>query len=295
MVAARAYFLPRDHDVAKFAFLEISYDTSITSDEEFSVYMTQFGFVLRSIHAMEQTGFWTHGQAIFLSRKTNIGTQPTITGLGLIGTVADITNINAVFDVTTDFFVADNGKGFKTYIIQENQLDKNVVGTYNIIDLKTKSDDAIKQFSGIILNSNSNMVRDHYQALGFRMTKNSDNYDTLVSEVNNFSLLLCKKDREIQVPTIIADTDDIFKSTAYFVSKNCDIPTFQEPPAEGFGKLTFKINGYNCRAWGNENSYTIENFIKDFCGRIDFIVRQRRKYLHILEHTVDSYYEPTSI
>lgn len=277
--------------MAKFAFLEISYDPLITSDEEFSLYMSQFGFVLRSLHAMEQTGFWTHGQAIFLSRKANIGTEPTVTGLGLIGTVSDINNIQAEFDITTDFFVADNGKGFKTYIIQENQLDKNVVGTYNIVDLKTKSQDAIKQFSGIILNSNSNKVRDHYQALGFRMTKNSDNYDTLVSEVNNFSLLLSKKESNVSVPTIIADTDDIFKTTAYFVSQNCEIPTFNEPPVENFGKLGYKINGYNCRAWGNENSYTIENFIRNFCGRLDFIVRQRRKYLHILEHTVDSYYE----
>ena len=58
-----------------------------------------------------------------------------------------------------------------------------------------------------------------------------------------------------------------------------------------FKELNHKIKGYNCKAWGNENSHTIENFVPGVTKDIDLIVRQRSKYIHILEETVDSYYE----
>ena len=54
--------------------------------------------------------------------------------------------------------------------------------------------------------------------------------------------------------------------------------------------LVYKIKAYNCRAWGNEKSYTIENFIEGIAPNIDIIFRQRNQYLHIQETTLDSYY-----
>ena len=46
------------------------------------------------------------------------------------------------------------------------------------------------------------------------------------------------------------------------------------------------------KAYGNVKVVdTIENFIRNAANDIDLIVRQRSKYIHILEETVDSYYE----
>ena len=69
-----------------------------------------------------------------------------------------------------------------------------------------------------------------------------------------------------------------------------DLPEFELIQNENFGtKLNWKIHTYNCKAWGNENSYTIENMLE--FTNADLIFRQRKNYLKIKEHTVDSYYE----
>ena len=77
----------------------------------------------------------------------------------------------------------------------------------------------------------------------------------------------------------------------YFLSVGLEPELFNHNVHENFGtKLNYKIRAYNCRAWGNEQSYTIENFIK-VTPNIDIIYRQRNQYLHIQESTIDSYYE----
>lgn len=277
--------------MAQFSFIEVSYDASITSDLDMELQMERLGFIHRSQHALDQVGFWTHRQCIILLRRSQTGDIPKVSGLGFLGEHADIDRLGASFDRDSDFFVSEQ-YGLKTYIVQENQFQTAIDHMYNEIDMTSTSNNALKNFSGIVLDADE-AIKDHFIGLGFRSTKHSANYDTLVGDVNNFSILISKKPKKSLVPTIICDTDDVFSSTAFFTAQGCDIPKFDDTTMQelNFGKLNHKIVGYNCKAFGSENSYTIENFIRNAANDIDLIVRQRSKYIHILEETVDSYYE----
>ena len=277
--------------MAQFSFIEVSYDATITSDVDMELQMERLGFIHRSQHAMDQVGFWTHRQCIVLLRRSPIGVNPKVTGLGFLGSHDDIDRTGATFDKDSDFFVSEC-YGMKTYIVQENQFQSAIDHIYNEMDMVTESNNALKNFSGIVLDADE-AIKDHYIALGFRTTKHSDKYDTLVGDGNNFSILISKRPKKSIVPTIICDTHDVFSSTAFFTAQGCDIPKFEDTTELNFGKLNHKILGYNCKAFGTENSYTIENFIKNAANDLDLIVRQRSKYIHILEETVDSYYELT--
>lgn len=275
--------------MAQFSFIELSFDPMVTAEKDMQWQLSRLGFKHRSQHAMDLVGFWSHNNCILMIRRDSIADDPKITGLGFIGDLSDIENNNATFDKTCDFFVCDNTEGFHTYFVQENQFKKSIDDVYQRID-STNSPNTLGYFSGIILNQNSGALRDHYQGIGFRMTKNSDKYDTLVGDGNNFTIMCSKTPKQSTVPTIVIDTPDVFRATAWFVTQGFDIPNFENQELN-FGKLNHKIKGYNCKAWGNENSHTIENFVPGVTKDIDLIVRQRSKYIHILEETVDSYYE----
>tara|TARA_Y100000114_G_C11542204_1_gene223135 strand:- start:135 stop:572 length:438 start_codon:yes stop_codon:yes gene_type:complete len=141
------------------------------------------------------------------------------------------------------------------------------------------------------MNGHNVNVIEHYIKLGFKYKDISDNYGKLVCENNRFTIMLDKRTEQNNIPTIICDTHDVFDATAYFLSVGIDPETFNHNIHMNFGqKLNYKIRAYNCRAWGNEQSYTIENFIKGLAPDIDIIFRQRNQYLHIHETTLDSYY-----
>ena len=92
------------------------------------------------------------------------------------------------------------------------------------------------------------------------------------------------------VPSIICDTDDVFTTTANYVSNGVELRKFDNDRDLDFGDLNHKIRGYNCNAVGNENSYTIENLIPNAAPNLDIIFRQRKQYLNISESTLDTYY-----
>ena len=49
-------------------------------------------------------------------------------------------------------------------------------------------------------------------------------------------------------------------------------------PDLDFGEeLNYKIRAYNCTAIGNENSYSIEQFVPDALPGMDMIVRMRKR------------------
>ena len=64
---------------------------------------------------------------------------------------------------------------------------------------------------------------------------------------------------------------------------------FDDVNAGGFGKLAHKITGYNCRAFGNQSSYSIENYVPAKELNVDIIFRTRKQYLKIQENTLDFY------
>lgn len=277
--------------MANFSFLELSYDPSVMNTEAVSTGLEKIGFIHRSQHKMNAVGFWSHKECIFLVRKVDNGRTPYISGIGMLGTVEDITNLDAQFDRTSDFFKVSNNFGLDTYIIQENQIDPDIENSFFVVDTQTPSKTAFNNFTGIKLSCFNEDVKNHYVSLGFSFNDISDNYGKLVSPNKKFTIMCFKDSCHVSsVPTLLIDTHDVFKATAFFTSTNCDIPTFELMGQPSMGKLEYKINAYNCKAWGNEESYTIENFLSNVFNGIDIIFRQRKQYLHIQETTLDSYY-----
>lgn len=274
--------------MAEFSFIEITYDPFVSEKETVHKTLKQLGFIHRSQHAMDFVGFWALRKCIIMLREDSIDTQPTVTGLGFIGDVDDITNLEAQLDPSSDFFKVENPNGLDTYIIQESQIGRSLEMCYTSIDALSISQRHLQQVSGIKIIHNSPDMIKHYETIGFTVESDTDKYTTLLSPSKRFSIL-CAKHQSEKV-TIISDTEDVFQTTAYFLANDFDLPEFELTEEAEFGtKLNWKIKTYNCKAWGNENSYTIENML--VFSNADLIFRQRKNYLKIKEHTVDSYYE----
>ena len=231
---------------------------------------------------------------IVLLKQDNSKRSACITGIGFNATEHDIEHVGAILDPDTDFNFVDAGNGIKSYLLTEKQIhhfNSNLDEHYDIIDAENKSLKHLNYISGIKMNGHNSNVIDHYTNLGFKYKDVSDNYGKLVCENNRFTIMLDKRTQQNNIPTIICDTHDVFDATAYFLSVGIDPETFNHNVHMNFGqKLNYKTRAYNCRAWGNEQSYTIENFIKGLAPDIDIIFRQRNQYLHIHETTLDSYY-----
>ena len=58
-----------------------------------------------------------------------------------------------------------------------------------------------------------------------------------------------------------------------------------------FGEeLNYKIRAYNCTAIGNENSYSIEQFVPDALPGMDMIIRMRKRYMSLAEYPLEKFY-----
>ena len=281
--------------MAEFSFIEISYDPEVAKTEVVENNLKNLGFIHRTQHKSGNAGFWNLQQCIVLLRQDSSKRSACITGLGFNANATDVRNTEAILDTTTDFHYADTGTGIKSYLLTEEQVhqfNSNLGSHYDVIDSETKSLNHLNYVSGIKMNGHNNNVIEHYTKLGFKYKDMSENYGKLVCENNRFTIMLDKRTGQNDIPTIICDTHDVFDATAYFLSMGIDPELFQHQVHMNFGqKLNYKIKAYNCRAWGNEQSYTIENFIKGISPDIDIIYRQRNQYLHIHETTLDSYYE----
>ena len=162
---------------------------------------------------------------------------------------------------------------------------------YTEANSRSNPENGLNYVSGIVYNSTDARMRDFYQELGFRFTKTGDNYYTFMSANNRFSIMMDLQNNDGKVPSIICDTDDVFKTTANYVANKVPLKKFKIEPAKlEFGEMNHKIVGYNCNGDGNENSYTIENLIPNAAPNLDIIFRQRKQYLNISETTLDTYY-----
>ena len=280
--------------MAEFSFIEISYDPTVATTQRVESDLKRIGFIHRTQHKSGNAGFWNLQRCIVLLKQDNSKRSACITGIGFNATEYDIEHVGAILDPDTDFNFVDAGNGIKSYLLTEKQIhhfNSNLDEHYDIIDAENKSLKHLNYISGIKMNGHNQNVIDHYTNLGFKYKDVSDNYGKLVCENNRFTIMLDKRTQQNNIPTIICDTHDVFDATAYFLSVGIDPETFNHNVHMNFGqKLNYKIRAYNCRAWGNEQSYTIENFIKGLAPDIDIIYRQRNQYLHIHETTLDSYY-----
>lgn len=277
--------------MSNFSFLEYSFDPNIINPEEIYTSLNRLGFVQRNIHISNRSSMWTQNQCIILLRESVLAPTPHVSGIGLI--VDDqMLFPNDYFDEECGMYVMHDPNGFRILSMPEQNLAKMIGYGYEVVDRRVYDSPGLEFFSGIVYNSTNIDLVSFYETLGFRITRTSEKYDTLMSKNNRFTLLLNKTANTNLVDVIFTDTHDVFKTTSCYTVAGFDKKEYAvEQNSLDFGsKLNHKIIGYNCLAVGNKESYTIENSVKEPLPSFDLVFRTRKQYLHIEESVVEKHY-----
>jgi hypothetical protein len=276
--------------MSNFSFIEYSFDPNKNNPEEIFSSLNRLGFVQRNIHASNKSSMWTQHQCIILLREhTNIAV-PCVTGVGIVVDESTLTD-SYHFDEDCGMLVAHDPNNFRILAMPELSLSKMIAHGYTVIDKKQYETTGLEYFSGIVYNTTDSNVITFYENLGFKYTRNSDRYDTLMSTNNRFTLLLNKKNNSNSVNIVYADTSDVFKTTSCYTVAGFNSREYTIDKTNlNFGiNLNYKITGYNCIAKGNQESYTIENIVREPLPGFDLVYRTRKQYLHIEEEIVDTH------
>jgi len=275
-----------------FSFIEYSFDPTVTNRETIHTNLNKMGFIHRSQHNSAPVGFWSQNQSIILLREIEDGLEPRISGIGfniplttleLIADSLSLENSNA-FSITMS-------NSLRILFVPEDWTEMFLTNDYTLIDKNRYNTTGLENFTGIIINDSGSEVIEYFETIGFKLSKESDRYQSLVSLNRRFTVVLDRSKSDGKVASVIADTNDVFKTTACFTVTNVPLRKFNINKEElNFGKLNHKIIGYNCLAIGNEEKFTIENFVDSAFGITDLIFRMRKQVLHVTEQTLKVYY-----
>ena len=268
----------------EFGFIEYAIPSNYVEDVYFT--LTDLGYTRIAEHVEGGVSVWQLNLSIiFINEELDIST-PCLSGLGFICDQECINNMGASYDEITDMYLTTDPAGYRVLMCPLNSYKKNkslISDRYisNTRDLNIKQ--TFEYNSGALLGNVDNEVLDFYHKMGFKITKQGSYYLTMVTENKRFSLIFSKADSHCSA--VVMDTHDIFHITASLVNKQIPLNKFNYV-AEDFGKLNYKINGYNCIAAGNKESYTIENSAPNLLPNLNFIFRQRRQFPHFVEETL---------
>jgi hypothetical protein len=277
---------------AEYAFLEYTYNPSRYSDESIGEQFAALGFRMRTSSETNNAQLWTQRNSIILLNRNDNAATDGISGIGFVTPLSSIEHLPVKYDDDLAMYILDNGTPFRSLFVDEDEYAKirNILQRHKVYDLPAYSKPEFQHISGIVYNQHHRSVMDHYQDIGFKFTKQGETYNTLVSNNNRFSILIDRTSRNNNVPAMIVDTNDVFASTASLLVNNLDLKEYNAK-VDNFGALNYKINSYNCLAFGNEESYSIENKVVQALPGLDVIFRQRKQTIHILEHNILSHYE----
>ena len=279
---------------ANFSFLEYSYNSNLGSPAKLYQRLELLGWTLRSRHKDSGASIWNQNKSIILLKDNkDIPNKFRATGLGfMIPSLADITLPNTEFDPETGFFKHSNKMhNFNVYLVSESIMNQKVEDHYQIVNDRPASNSAgLETTTGIILNNNDGVIENIFSQLGFTSEEKQGHYTRLTSSVSKFTVMIDDTNNN-GIRSFIIDTPDVFKSTAMYSIKKVDLLEIkQEDNLSAFGRLEHKIKGYNVKAWGNDESHSIENVIPATVNfPTDIIFRQRRQYLKINQYTLEYY------
>jgi hypothetical protein len=283
---------------AEYSLLEYSYNPNIVPEFMVEDRLADLGFTKRTSNGLGSVSLFTQNLCIMLVRRCESVAEVGITGIGLSTDIETINRCGAEFDEITGTYVRNLGPGMRILMLAESQI-KNFGAGFSEQRLLSNGDvrgNHLTYVSGVITGDVDRYVKDFMQdELGFKFTKSGERYNVFMSPNNRFTMLMDKEKPNTGIRTVVADTDDVFMSTACFAANSFSFKKFEmDNKRLQFGKMNHKIVGYNCWPEGNENSYTIENLVLDAAEGIDLIIRQRKQYLHIGEETLDKYYESSA-
>jgi hypothetical protein len=270
--------------ITDFGFLEYTYNPVKFSEVGVFSALNDMGFSLFAEHQNSTVTVWNQGRSFILLRKDSDCDVPGISGIGLYT------------DQIQPGLPQDNATGFSiTYDPEGNRVlffDSSIAEDQNYIRAsKTKMpSNTFKNIAGVSLISQKPETEIFYQQLGFRKTKNRHNACTMVSSSNDFSIVLSEKISDNANNCIVFDTQDVFYATSKFMLNKFNLKTFDLPKNQNFGDLNYKIRGYNCLAFGNTESYSIENLCLEPLPNLDMIFRMRKQFLHLCPENLEMHY-----
>lgn len=274
--------------MSNFSFLEYSFDPYQTNAENVYSSLNRLGFVQRNQHFSNQSSMWTQNHCIILLREAENVDNLHLSGIGIVrDDQSDFPK--DYYEEECSMYITHDPAGLRILSMPEKNLSKMIQHGYRIVDKKSYETTGLEYFSGMVYNNTSSDVINFYEQLGFKFTRSSEKYNTLMSKNNRFTLLLSKNDDSKTVDTLYADTNDVFKTTRCYTAAGLDLKEYNISKENlNFGvALNHKIIGYNCAAFGNENSYSIENCVREPLRNLDFVFRTRKQYLHINEEVVE--------
>lgn len=284
-----------------FVFLEYSFDPVTLDPEVVFSGLSKLGFILRSEHVDQRASFWNQNQSIMLvHERPGSGISPGITGLGFMGLNNKmIDQLDAQHDPETGTFNYDSGSGYQTLIIpaevttnlggiiKYSMVSRKFEESYKVIDTEKYSSPGLSHVSGIVLDQCASEALKHYTQLGFRATKESENYCQWLSTSDRFSLFIDKQNRTRARTLVVFDTDDVFWTTACYTANGLTMCDFHINNRRDFGSLTHKIVGYNCLAEGTRSSYNISKLMPEALPGVDLVFRMRKQFLGIPEQILE--------
>lgn len=278
--------------MSNFSFIEYSFDPLQLDPEVIYSSLNRLGFVQRNLHESKQSSMWTQNQCIMLLRETEHSDTPHVSGFGLVLDDDQVDFPQDYFDEECGMYVTHDPNGLRILSMPEKNLSKMISHGYQVIDKRVYDTPGLEYFSGAVYNTHSNDILNFYRRIGFKCSKSSEKYDTLMSKNNRFTLLLSKYDSSSAVDVVYSDTSDVFRTTCCYTVAGFNFKDYTvEQSKLNFGSsLNYKITGYNCAAFGNQNSYTIENSVKEPVPNLDLIFRSRKQHLHINEDIVEYHY-----
>jgi|TARA_B110000977_G_scaffold175337_1_gene230007 hypothetical protein len=271
-------------------FLEYRYNPEINSASLLINRLVSMGFSMRSKHAVSEVEVWTQDRGIIIVKPDHtFSEEGQIMGIGCVCSGHPMDTVDNVFlDEDTDFYVREADNGFRFYFTETDSLTHLYKPTSNV----KMATSGINAFTGIVLNTTN---ADMLQVLGKIAEKieHVDKYTKYIFE-NKFTVFSkSSTGPDTGVELIISETVDVFNTTSFMLTRGVDTLQFDNSDLVDFGELTHKIVGYNCKAFGTKDSYTIENYIPKLDFNVDLVFRSRKRYIKIKEETLD-YYETSA-
>ena len=267
----------------EFGFLEYTYDPVKFSEVGVFSALNDMGFSLFAEHQNSTVTVWKQGKSFLLVRKKS----DTVSGISGIGLYTDQIQPGLPQDQDTGFSITYDPEGNRVMFFDSNITNNQ---NYNLLTQTREPSDTFKNISGISIIMLNPETEIFYQQMGFRKTKNRHNACTLVSSSKDFSIVLSEKISDNANNCVVFDTNDVFGATCKFLLKEFKLKTFETKHHQDFGALNFKIRGYNCLAFGNEDSYSIENLCLEPLPNLDLIFRMRKQFLHLCPENLEMHY-----
>ena len=246
--------------------------------------LTKLGFTQRSKHTVSNVEVWVQARAILLIHPDYLFSQPgQIMGLGTVSKSHPMDELPGVYlDELTDFYAKECDNGFKFYFTETESLTH----LYKVTNSAPAVSSGITAFGGLVISSTNKDIKNTLEVIAEKVEK-SDRYSKYIFK-NKFTIFL-KEDSDEGVELLVSETVDVFSTTSYISARDIRTVQFEDVDVSKFGSMAHKIKGYNCKPFGNEHSYSIENYIPKEDFNVDLVFRSRKKYIKIKEDTLDYY------